>query len=113
MAPVGHSNTERDIGALQAAVQALADAVKTQANYHERMMEAQAESYNKALSELKDTINAANDKIGELTKELAAVSGDIRQAKGSWKLLVGLATVSAVIGGAFVKVVAAIYPLIK
>jgi chromosome segregation ATPase len=109
MAPAG--STERDIGALQAAVQALTDALRTQATYHERMMEQQALSYNQALADLKATIAVANESIEGLQKELASVRGDIREAKGSWKMLVGLATVSAVFGGTFVKIVTTFYPM--
>lgn len=109
MAP--SSTTERDIGALQAAVQALTDALKTQAVYHEKMMEQQAEAYNQALFDLKATISVANASIDSLQKELESVRGDIREAKGSWKMLVGLATISAVIGGTLTKLASVLYPM--
>ena len=105
------STTERDIGALQAAVTALTDALKTQAIYHERMMEQQAATYNQALTDLKTTISSANENIEALQKELESVRGDIREAKGSWKMLLGLATASAVIGGTLVKIIGTFYPL--
>ena len=110
MAPVG--STERDIGALQAAVQALTDALKTQATYHEKMMQHQSETYNAALLDLKKTIEESSKSIDSLKQELESVRGDIREAKGSWKMLLGLATVSAVIGGTLVKIIGTLYPLL-
>ncbi len=102
-------NFDRDIGALQATVSMLADTMKEQAQLHDRTMQQQQDQYAQVISELKTMVADANKQIKELREEIAAMKSLIDQAKGGWKILVGVGTISAVIGGFLTKILTAVW----
>ena len=113
MPPLPTPNFDRDIGALQATVSMLADAMKQQAQLHERQMRDQQEQYAKMITEFKEMVGQANERIGDLKDEIAAMKSLIDQAKGGWKILVGVGTVSAAIGAIIAKIISFVWALPK
>lgn len=108
-APVPTPNFDRDIGALQATVSMLADAMKQQALLHERQMKEQQDQYNRMIADLKSDIA----EVRSLKDEIAAMKSLIDQAKGGWKILVGVGTFSAAMGAIIAKVVSFVWTLPK
>lgn len=106
-------NFDRDIGALQATVSMLADAMKQQAAGHERQMRMQQEQHASMMAELKEMVTGANERIGDLKDEIAAMKSLIDQAKGGWKILVGVGTVSATIGAIIAKIASFVWAMPK
>lgn len=104
-------NFDRDIGALQATVSMLADAMKQQASLHERQMRQQQEQYATMIAEFKEMVTGANERISDLKDEIAAMKSLIDQAKGGWKILVGVGTISAAIGAVIAKIVSFLWSL--
>jgi uncharacterized membrane protein YccC len=111
MPPVPTPNFERDIGALQATVSMLAESMKEQAASHERQMRAQQEQYIRIISEFKEMVASANKQITELKDEIGHMKSLIDQAKGGWKILIGVGAISAAIGGFLTKFLAAVWNL--
>lgn len=95
---------ERDIGALQATVAMLAGAMKDQAALHERMMRQQHEQYVALIEDFKKMVEGANGQIVELRKEVILLKSMVDQAKGGWKILMGIGTISAALGAILAKV---------
>jgi hypothetical protein len=104
MTTVPTPNFDRDIGALQATVAMLADAMKNQALLHDRQMSMQHEQAVQMIADFKEMVGIANKQIGELKIEIAAMKSLIDQAKGGWKILVGVGTISAAIGAVIAKI---------
>lgn len=104
LTPIPSLSHDRDIGALQATVSMIVQSIKEQATLHDRMLRTQQDQYNDALAELKTTLHDANEQIGELRKEVTAMKSLIDQAKGGWKILVGVGTISAALGAVIAKV---------
>jgi copper homeostasis protein CutC len=109
--PVPTPNFERDIGALQATVSMLASAMKEQAALHERQMQNQQEQYIRIISDFKEMVTQANKQIAELKDEIGHMKSLIDQAKGGWKILIGVGAISAAIGGFLTKFFAAVWNL--
>lgn len=99
-----NGNFDRDIGALQATVAMLADAMKEQAALHDRSLRAQQDQTLTVIAEFKGMVSDANKQIKELKDEITAMKSLIDQARGGWKILVGVGTISAVIGGFLTKI---------
>jgi hypothetical protein len=57
------------------------------------------------LGELKGKVDAMESDLSELKADVKAIRSAVDQAKGSWKFLLGLATLSSALGGAVVWVV--------
>lgn len=102
-------NYDRDIGALQATVAMLADSMKEQASLHERAMRTQQEQYTSIILDLKNMVAAANKEIKDLKEEVTAMRSLIDQAKGGWKILVGVGTISAAVGAFLTKILTAMW----
>lgn len=102
------STIDRDIGALQATVIALTEAIKTQAEYHNKMLQHQSDQYNNALHDFRTMVDLANQDIKDLKIQLNEMKNLIEQAKGGWKVLIGVGTISAVLGGFLTKFITAI-----
>jgi hypothetical protein len=98
-------NFERDIGALQATLVMVIDGMKDQAALHDRQMRNQQEQFASIVSELKSMVSDANKQIEQLGKEITAMKSLIDQAKGGWKILVGVGTISATIGAVIAKII--------
>jgi archaellum component FlaC len=98
-------NFERDIGALQATLAMVIDGMKDQAALHDRQMRSQQEQFSSIVAELKSMVSDANKQIEELGKEITAMKSLIDQAKGGWKILVGVGTISATIGAVIAKII--------
>ena len=113
MSPVPQPNFDRDIGALQATVSMLADAMKQQASLHERQMKAQQDQYSQMIGEFKEMVMGANKQIEALRTEIRDMKSLIDQAKGGWKILVGVGTISAAIGAIIAKIVSFLWSLPK
>lgn len=96
-------NHERDIGALQATVSMLASAMKDQASLHERMIRQQHDQYITLIADFKDMVEKANKQILELRSEVQEMKSMVDQAKGGWKILVGVGTLSATFGALISK----------
>jgi hypothetical protein len=111
MSSVPTPNFDRDIGALQATVSMLAEAMKEQAASHERQMGAQQDQYIRIISDFKEMVAGANKQIEELSKEITAMKSLIDQAKGGWKILIGVGAISAAIGGVVTKFLAVVWNL--
>jgi len=94
---------DRDIGALQATVTMLASDMKDQASVHERMMRQQREQYISLIADFKDMVEGANVQILELKKEILQMKSMVDQAKGGWKIIVGVGTLSATFGAIMTK----------
>lgn len=99
------SSFDRDIGALQATVSMIVDSIKEQAALHDRMLRSQQEQYSAAIADLKRMVADANEQIVELKNEVNAMKSLIDQAKGGWRILVGVGTISAAIGAIIAKIV--------
>ncbi|MEN6302244.1 MAG: hypothetical protein ABFD96_05925 [Armatimonadia bacterium] len=110
-APMPSSNFERDIGALQATLAMVIDGMKEQAALHDRQMRTQQDQYNIAVSDLKTMVASANKQIEELKDEVAAMKSLIDQAKGGWKILVGVGTISATIGAVIAKLISFVWSI--
>ena len=106
-------NFDRDIGALQATVSMLADAMKEQASLHDKAIKAQQEQYTQVIKDLRDMVADANRQIKELKDEIAAMKSLIDQAKGGWKILVGVGTISAAVGAFLTKIFTAVWTFPK
>ena len=102
-------NFDRDIGALQATVSMLADAMKQQASLSERQMRQQQDQYVLMISDIKDDIA----EMKSLREEIVAMKSLIDQAKGGWKILVGVGTISATIGALIAKIASLVLVLPK
>lgn len=105
--PIG--NMDRDIGALQATVAMLADAIKEQAALHERMLQQQSVQYNLAVAEFKTMLSTANADIEKLRENITEMKSIVDQAKGGWKVLVGVGTISATVSAILTKVVSVMW----
>jgi hypothetical protein len=103
--PQTSGNYERDIGALQATVAMLAGSMKDQAALHERMMRTQHEQYITLISDFKQMVEGANKQILELRGEVQEMKSMVDQAKGGWKIIVGVGTLSATFGAAITKLI--------
>lgn len=104
-----NGNTERDIGALQATVALLADSIKEQSALHQRMMTQQTQQYNQAVFEFKSMLVAANDDIEKLRLVIGEMKSTVDQAKGGWKVLVGVGTISATLSAILTKIASAVW----
>ena len=102
-------NFDRDIGALQATVSMLADAMKQQAALFERQMRQQQDQYVLMISDIKADIA----EMKSLREDIVAMKSLIDQAKGGWKILVGVGTISATIGVLIVKIASLVWVLPK
>lgn len=100
---VSLGNYDRDIGALQATVTLLASSIKDQASLHERMMRQQHEQYTGLITDFKSMVEAANLQIRELKEEIQEMKSMVDQAKGGWKIIVGVGTISATFGALLSK----------
>ena len=96
-------NYDRDIGALQATVAMLASAMKDQALANEKMMQQQYAQYISLVSDFKTMIEKANKQIEDLKSEVKEMRSMVDQAKGGWKILVGVGTISATFGAIITK----------
>lgn len=112
MPPARH-NFDRDIGALQATVTMLAEAMRDQAVVHERTLRAQQEQTSSVIAEFKGMVSDANKQITELRDEIIAMKSLIDQARGGWKILVGVGTISATIGAILAKVASLVWSVPK
>lgn len=104
-----NANMERDIGALQATVAMLAEAIKEQSSLHQRMMTQQSAQYNQAVSEFKTMLGGANEDIEKLRDTITEMKSVVDQAKGGWKVLVGVGTISATISAVLTKIISALW----
>lgn len=104
---------DRDIGALQATVSMIVDAMKEQAALQERMLRTQQDQYNTAIADLKGMVTDANAQIKALNEEVMAMKSLIDQAKGGWKILVGTGAISAAMGAVVAKVASFFWALPK
>lgn len=111
--PIPTPSFDRDIGALQATVAMIVDAMKDQAALHDRMLRSQEEQYNHAVADLKSMVTDANKQILELKKEVTAMKSLIDQAKGGWKILVGVGTISAAMGAGIAKIASFVWSFPK
>jgi hypothetical protein len=111
--PIPTPSFDRDIGALQATVAMIVDEMKDQAALHDRMLRSQQEQYNIAVSDLKNMVTDANEQILELKKEVTAMKSLIDQAKGGWKILVGVGTISAAMGAVIAKIASFVWSIPK
>lgn len=109
--PPARQNTtiERDIGALQATVAMLAETIKEQAALHERMMLQQNEQYTRAVLEFRAMLKAANDDIEKLRGVVIDMKSTVDQAKGGWKVLVGVGAISASLSAILTKIASAMW----
>lgn len=105
------SNLDRDIGALQATLTMVVDSMKEQGIQHDRQMRAQQEQFAAIVLELKSMVSDANKKIEELGAEINAMKSLIDQAKGGWKILVGVGTISAAIGAIIAKIISFLWAI--
>jgi hypothetical protein len=101
--PQTSGSYERDIGALQATVAMLAGSMKDQAALHERMMRSQHEQYMTLIADFKTMVEGANRQILELRGEVQEMKSMVDQAKGGWKIIVGVGTLSATFGALISK----------
>ena len=111
--PIPTPSFDRDIGALQATVAMIVDEMKDQAALHDRMLRSQQEQYNHAVADLKSMVTDANKQILELKKEVTAMKSLIDQAKGGWKILVGVGTISAAMGAGIAKIASFVWSFPK
>lgn len=102
MTPPEHT-IHRDIGALQATVAMLAESMKTQAEMYNKMISQQHAQYTQAVDEFKVMVASADKKIESLKDEIGDMRSLIDQAKGGWKIIVGVGTISATIGALLTK----------
>lgn len=110
MPPSRHNaNVERDIGALQATVSLLAESIKEQSALHQRMMTQQTQQYNQAVLEFKSMLSTANTDIEKLRMVIGEMKSTVDQAKGGWKVLVGVGTISATLSAILTKVASALW----
>lgn len=109
MPPRPNSTTERDIGALQATVAMLAETMKEQAALQERMMHQQTEQYNRAVAEFRLMLSSANADIEKLRNVITDMKSTVDQAKGGWKVLVGVGTISATVSAVLTKIASAVW----
>lgn len=98
------SNFDRDIGSLQATVSMLAEAMRDQALVHERTLRAQQEQTAHVIAEFKGMVADANKQIKDLRDEIITMRSLIDQARGGWKILVGVGTISATLGALMAKI---------
>lgn len=109
MPPRSNSTTERDIGVLQATVAMLAETMKEQSALQERMIHQQTEQYNRAVAEFRLMLSTANADIEKLRTVITDMKSTVDQAKGGWKVLVGVGTISATISAILTKLASAMW----
>lgn len=95
--------------ALQATVAMLSDTIKEQATLHERMLHLQSEQYGRAVADFKGMVETANTEIRSLRAQIDTMKSLIDQAKGGWKVLVGVGTISATVSAVLTKIASAVW----
>jgi hypothetical protein len=101
--PARSTNHEREIGALQATVSMLAETMKDQAVQHDKIIRQQGEQHATVLREFKDALVETRHEIAALRGQVNAMTALIDQAKGGWKVIVGVGTISAAVGAIITK----------
>jgi DNA repair exonuclease SbcCD ATPase subunit len=111
--PIPEHNIHRDIGALQATVAMLAESMKAQAELYNKMLTQQHTQYTQAVDEFKAMVSSAENKIESLKKEIADMRSLIDQAKGGWRIIVGVGTISAAMGAVIAKIASFVWSIPK
>jgi hypothetical protein len=111
--PIPDNNIHRDIGALQATVAMLAESMKSQAEMYNKMLLQQHQQYTQAVEEFKLMVSSADRKIESLKTEIADMRSLIDQAKGGWRIIVGVGTLSAAMGAVIAKIASFVWNLPK
>jgi hypothetical protein len=103
MPPTRSTNHEREIGALQATVSMLAETMKDQAVQHDKIIRQQGDQHAIVLREFKDALVETRHEIAALRGQVNAMTALIDQAKGGWKVLIAVGTISATAGAILTK----------